>query len=218
MKVDGITKRFGNNEVLQGVSFKILKGDMVCVLGANGAGKSTLFNIVLDNVAQDKGEVLKTWGDKPISFCPQQDMGWDFLTIKEHLELIQSIQAASNKTPDKQMIAKIAQISDVISHIHKRFKELSGGYQRRVTIAMALLANSEIVLLDEPTTSLDMESRLKLMQQLFKMREELGTTILFTTHHLEDAETFADKILLLARGSIVLDGSIDDIRSRFNKA
>ena len=91
-------------------------------------------------------------------------------------------------------------------------KNLSGGYKRRLTLAMALLSDSDVILMDEPTTALDMEIRYNIMRGIQKARDDLGTTILYTTHHLEDAENFSDTILIMSKGNIILKGSIDELR------
>ena len=220
LSINNLKKSFGPNLVLQGLDLSVKKGDITCLLGANGAGKSTLFNIILENVEADDGDIWKSWGKNPISYCPQTDMGWDFITVQEHLEFIQYVQQSLGKTAGQQsdLYEKVVDVSEIKDHWTKFSKDLSGGYKRRLTIAMALLVNPRVTLLDEPTTSLDIEVRNALMKGLYRIREELGTTILYTTHHLEDAENFSDQIILLSNGKITLDGSMDQLRKKFNTA
>lgn len=215
-KIMNIQKSFGTNKVLENINIDISKGEMVCLLGANGAGKSTLFNIMLDNIEQDSGQILQG-GSKEISFCPQQDMGWDCLTIEEHFELIMLLQGDKiNPIRKQEIITKVKNITLLESHWKVIFKELSGGYKRRMTIALSLLTQSPLLVLDEPTTSLDIDIRYNLMKNLSSARKELGTTIMYTTHHLEDAENFSDKILILSKGKIILRGTIEELRTKFN--
>lgn len=220
LEIDNVKKSFTNNTVLQGVSFSALKGEISCILGANGAGKSTLFNIILDNIEYESGEVRKHWGNRPVSFCPQEDVGWEIITIEEHIQFVRRIKEIkdNSQTTSPEHLAKIIDICSLESHWTKRVKELSGGFKRRMTIAMALLANPDIILMDEPTTALDMEIRFEIMKGFYRIRDEIGTTILYTTHHLEDAENFSDKILMLAKGKIIIGGSMDQLRQKFNIA
>ena len=214
LKVQDVKKSFGANSVLEAVSFNLIKGEMLCLLGANGAGKSTLFNIILDNIEPDEGSIDQPFNKKNITYCPQHDMGWDYLTIAEHFELILAIQ------PDQEALRgrleKVRDLTMLAGHWDVLGKNLSGGYKRRLTLAMALLSNSDIILMDEPTTALDMEIRYNIMKGISKAREELGTTILYTTHHLEDAENFSDTILIMSKGKIILKGSIEELRRQFN--
>jgi len=220
LDVKEVKKNFGDNVVLQGVTFQVDKGEILCLLGANGAGKSTLFNIILENIEQDSGDIGKAWGEKPVSYCPQTDMFWDHATVEDHLDFVKSVQIARGniKFSDETFFNKVKEVCDLDSHWTKKSMDLSGGYKRRLTIAMALLANPEIILMDEPTTALDMEVRFSLMNGIFRMRDELGTTILYTTHHLEDAENFSDTICMLATGTIRLHGTMQSLRSKFDLA
>ena len=220
LEVKNVHKSFDANVVLEGVSFVAGKGEISCILGPNGAGKSTLFNIILENVEYESGEINKNWGEKSISFCPQEDIGWEYVTVAEHIDYVQRIQEIkeNHKTSNKEYVDKIVDICNLTSHWTKRVKELSGGFKRRLSIGMALLANPDIILMDEPTTALDMEIRYNIMKGFYRIRDELGTTILYTTHHLEDAENFSDKIMMLAKGRIIINGSMNQLRTKFNMA
>jgi len=213
MKIDGIVKSFEANRVLEGVSLSLAKGEMLCLLGPNGAGKSTLFNIILGNIEPDEGDV-STLSSKRISFCPQHDMAWDHLTVGEHFELVVAIQGRDRLPP--RLDEKVRDLTLLEGHWNVLAKNLSGGYKRRLTLALALLSNSDIILMDEPTTALDMEIRYNIMKGIAKAKEELGTSILYTTHNLEDAENFSDNIIILSKGTVLLKGSIDELRKQFN--
>jgi ABC-2 type transport system ATP-binding protein len=209
-----VGKAFGSNHVLEDVSFDVPKGEILCLLGANGAGKSTLFNIILENIDSDSGEIRKTSKKQKISFCPQHDMGWDHFTVKEHFEFIKAIQDEDKWIPNFDQ--KIKELTMLSGHWNVIGERLSGGYKRRLTLALALLNNSDLILMDEPTTALDMEIRHKIMKEISSIREQLGTTIMYTTHHLEDAESFSDNIMIMSRGKIILKGSIETLRKQFN--
>jgi ABC-2 type transport system ATP-binding protein len=214
LQVQGIKKTFDSNSVLESVNFDLVKGEMLCLLGPNGAGKSTLFNIILGNIEADEGYIGQPLSSKRISYCPQHDMGWDYLTIKEHFELISTIQEDQESLFGRDL--KVKDLTMLGNHWTVYCKDLSGGYKRRLTLAMSLLCNTDIILMDEPTTALDIEIRYNIMKGISKARHELGTTILYTTHHLEDAENFSDTILILSKGKILLKGSIEDLRKKFN--
>lgn len=212
--VKEVKKAFGTNSVLERVSFNLQKGEILCLLGANGAGKSTLFNIILDNIEKDAGHILSPFGQKRVSFCPQHDLGWDHLTVEEHFDLILAIQGEENLPPN--IASRVRDLTMLAGHWKTLAKDLSGGYKRRLTLAMALLNNSDLILMDEPTTALDMEVRYNIMRGISKARDELGSTILYTTHHLEDAENFSDSIIIMSKGSVLLKGSIEELRRQFN--
>lgn len=214
MRIKDIKKGFGTNSVLESVNFDLLKGEILCLLGPNGAGKSTLFNIILGNIEPDEGFILQPLNNKRISYCPQHDMGWEHLTVQEHFELILAVQEDQEALAGRnESVKNLAMLGN---HWGVLCKNLSGGYKRRLTLAMALLCNSDIILMDEPTTALDMEIRYNMMKGISKAREDLGTTILYTTHHLEDAENFSDNIIILSKGKIILRGSIEELRNQFN--
>ena len=220
LQIANLKKSFNSNIVLNGVNLSLNKGEISCLLGANGAGKTTLFNIILDHVDYESGEVSRIWGNKQVSFCPQEDIGFSHITVEEHIEYVLSLQRIKSnvKTTSQQHVDKVLDICDLKSHWDKREKELSGGYKRRLTIGMALLGSPDIILMDEPTTALDMEIRYNIMKGFERIRDELGTTILYTTHHLDDAENFSDRIMMLAKGKIIIDGSMEQLRSKFNMA
>jgi len=115
----------------------------------------------------------------------------------------------------KNYSSKIKDICLLEDHWNVQACKLSGGYKRRLSLALALLCNTEMILLDEPTTALDIESRRKIMKSIRKAQKKLGKTILFTTHHLEDAENFADKIAILKQGKISLSGTVEELTSQF---
>jgi ABC-2 type transport system ATP-binding protein len=214
LSVREVRKAFGANSVLEGVSFDLQRGEMLCLLGANGAGKSTLFNVILENVEQDTGEVLRPFGARRVSFCPQHDLGWDYLTVAEHFDLVLAIQGPDRLPP--RLAETVRDLTLLGGHWHTLAKDLSGGFKRRLTLALALLNDADLVLMDEPTTALDMEVRHHIMRGVSSARDQLGTTVLYTTHHLEDAENFSDSVLILAKGSVLLRGSVDELRRRFN--
>lgn len=215
LRVQNIKKAFGSNSVLDGVSFDLIKGEILCLLGPNGAGKSTLFNIILDNITPDSGSISSDNAANRISFCPQHDLGWEFLTIEEHFAVIEAIQSGIQTLPEG-FCDRIRDLTMLTSHWDTWGKNLSGGYKRRLTLALSLLTNSQILLMDEPTTALDMEIRYSMMSGICSIRDTLKTTILYTTHHLEDAENFSDSILIMAKGSVLLQGSIEQLRQQFD--
>ena len=215
LKIKQIKKSFGTNAVLDSVSFNLHKGEILCLLGPNGAGKSTLFNIILDNITPDAGSITSEEEGARISYCPQHDLGWEYLTVEEHFQVIEAIQEGIQTLP-YGFADKIKDLTMLSSHWDTWCKNLSGGYKRRLTLALSLLTNSPIVLMDEPTTALDMEIRYSMMSGICSIRDTLKTTILYTTHHLEDAENFSDSILIMAKGSVLLQGSIEQLRQQFD--
>ena len=212
LSVRGVKKAYGGNVVLDDISISVHRGEILCLLGANGAGKSTLFNIILDNVQQEEGEVVMS--GKRVSFCPQHDVGWDYLTVGEHFYMMQSIDSSISV----ERIHRVRDITMLDSQWDTLCTNLSGGYKRRLTLALTLLSTNDIVLMDEPTTALDIEIRHNIMKGISAARDELGTTIMYTTHHIEDAENYSDSIVIMSKGRVSLRGSIQDLRNKFNLA
>ncbi len=214
----GVTKRFDTDPAVRpavgGLDLDIGPGEVVAFLGPNGAGKTTTLDMILGFTTPTSGriEVLGTAPrqairDGRVAAVLQTGGLLRDLKVRETVELVASTYSA-NPTVDEVMgRAGIDQLGN------RRVQECSGGEQQRLRFALALLADPELLILDEPTTGMDIGARQEFWQAMHAEADR-GRTIVFATHYLEEAEQFAQRTILLARGRIVADGPTEHIRSR----
>ncbi|HEX8805942.1 MAG TPA: ABC transporter ATP-binding protein [Candidatus Aquilonibacter sp.] len=197
------------------VSFEVSAGEIVALLGPNGAGKTTAIEILLGLRHADSGTV-EICGTKPQSLearakmaATPQDTGFpDQLRVRELVDF------AAAHYPHPCGTADVLRAFELYDLAKRGVGSLSGGQQRRVALALAFVANTPLVLLDEPTTGLDVESRRGLWDQL-RASVDATRTVLFTTHYLEEAEALATRVIVIDRGEICFDGTPNAFRSRF---
>ena len=218
--VSGLRKFFKDNQVLKGVSFDILRGEIFALLGSNGAGKTTIVNILSTLVKPDGGSASICGCDvmhqpervrQSISLTGQYAAVDGMLTGRENMLLI----ARLRRVKDPGMVAdNLLKRFGLNEAADKKAAEYSGGMTRRLDIAMSLIGNPEVIFLDEPTTGLDPEARIEVWKTVKELSQG-GTTILLTTQYLEEAEQLADKIAILHGGSIIADGTLSDLKKLF---
>ena len=213
IRIENVKKSFKKTNALKGVSLSLEEGDLLALLGENGAGKTTLIKILCSLLLKDEGKVtiygldLDSCRDKIktlINISPQETAVAPNLTVKENLELICALYDKDRdnvqKTLEKMGLREVAQ---------SKAKTLSGGMQRRLSIALALITEPKLLFLDEPTLALDVSAR----RELWKIIKQLkgNTTIVLTTHYIEEAEALADKVVVLSKGEVVASGSTNDL-------
>jgi ABC-2 type transport system ATP-binding protein len=208
-----VTKRFGGVEAVAGVSLTVRPGEVVAYLGPNGAGKTTTIDMILGLVRPNSGSV-RVFGFEPqeavrrglVSAVMQAGGLLKDLTVAETLEYVSLLFPSSRPIFEVMERAGIARIAA------RRVGRCSGGEQQRLRFAMALLSDPELLILDEPTQGMDVEGRREFWSTI---REEAlaGRTIMFATHYLEEADAYADRIVLLRRGKIVADGTVAAVRA-----
>jgi len=217
----GVAKRFGDFEALATLDLEVRKGQCVGLLGPNGAGKSTFIGCLYGVVARTGGN-LEVFGLDPakqardikrrIGVVPQENALDDGLTVLENMRIYASFSELSRKTADPR-------INELLSYMMleaKRdatIKTLSGGMKRRLAFVRALLADPELLILDEPTTGLDPSVRHLLWEKVIELRDR-GKTILVTTHYMHEAEVLCDQIVILDRGRVVGTGAPRDLIER----
>jgi ABC-2 type transport system ATP-binding protein len=214
IKACNIEKKFSNIKALDGVSLEVFRGEVVALLGANGAGKTTLISHLLGQLTPDSGE-LSIAGHTPGSLAARQNIGVILqsaqmpgnLTVKEHIELYRRYYPAPLSLKEILSIVKLSDLQ------HRKFDTLSGGQKQRLFFALAICGQPKIVFLDEPTVGLDVEARRDFWQCIRQLKAE-GTSILLTTHYLEEADALADRILLLNNGKIIKQGRSETIKSQ----
>jgi ABC-2 type transport system ATP-binding protein len=208
-----VHKNFGSVQAVRGVDLTISAGEIVALLGPNGAGKTTTIDMILGLSRPSAGEV-SVFGMAPrqaisrglISAVMQTGGLLKDLTVAETVEYTGSLFASHEPTSEVLRRAGITEIAD------RRVAKCSGGEQQRLRFAMALLSDPELLVLDEPTTGMDVDGRRGFWAAI---REDAakGRTVLFATHYLEEADVYADRIVLLAHGQIVADGTASQIKA-----
>lgn len=210
----GLVRRFGAITALGGLSLDIHAGQVTTLLGPNGAGKSTLVGLVLGRLRADDG-TLQVAGHAPGSLAARQITGAMLqsaglapqLTVQEHVAL------HTRYYPQARDVAETLALAGLQDLAARRYETLSGGQQRRLQFALALCGRPRLLVLDEPTAALDAESRRALWQTVRALADE-GSAVLLTTHLLEEAEALSDRVLLLANGRVVADGTPAEVRAR----
>ena len=212
--LDHATKRFGKTTALDDVSFEIQRGSVVALLGANGAGKTTALSLLLGLRRPDTG-VASLFGRDPrlpetrarLGSTPQESGFPPTLRVQELLELVAAHYDEPADVPELRRRFLLDEVGG------RQTGGLSGGQRRRLALALALVGSPELLVLDEPTTGLDVESREATWTALRAFVSD-GGTILLTTHYLEEAQALASAIVVIDRGRVVTDGNVDDIRAR----
>jgi ABC-2 type transport system ATP-binding protein len=209
----GVRKNFGRVQAVKGVDLRVTAGEIVAILGPNGAGKTSTIDIIL-GLSQPSAGRVAVFGLQPrqaisrglVSAVMQTGGLLRDLTVGETVEYQASLFAQSQTPREALSRAGIAEIAD------RRVGKCSGGEQQRLRFAMALIPDPELLVLDEPTTGMDVEGRRSFWSAIRKDAEQ-GRTVLFATHYLEEADAYADRIILLRHGLVVADGTASQIKA-----
>jgi ABC-2 type transport system ATP-binding protein len=195
-----LVKRYGEREALRGVSLSAQPGELVAVIGPNGAGKTTLLSILAGIQRADEGSVDAPAG---IGWVPQQPALYGKLTVEENLTLFARLERCGDI---RETVARMLDLTDLGERRGDQVSTLSGGNRQRVNIAIGLLAAPEVLLLDEPSSALDPRQRERLWRFILKLAGE-GTTVVYATHHIQEADRYASQLIVLADGERVFAGS-----------
>ncbi|MCK0519079.1 ABC transporter ATP-binding protein [Williamsia sp. DF01-3] len=217
VRVEGLSKSFGELEVLRGVDFDVARGSIFALLGSNGAGKTTVVKILSTLLRPDGGsavvngfDVATRPGDvrESISLTGQFAAVDEILTARENLVLIAKLRHLPDPAATADALLEQFSLTDAAA---RRVSTYSGGMRRRLDIAMSLIGDPPVIFLDEPTTGLDPEARVEVWQTV-KGLAGRGTTVLLTTQYLEEAEHLADRIAILHQGRVIVNGSLGELR------
>lgn len=206
MQARGLTKRFGDREALRGVSFGADPGELVAVIGPNGAGKTTLLSILAGIQGADGGEVET--GDGAVGWVPQQAALYRRLTVEENLMLFARLEKHEDPLASVEEMLELTGLGERRGEIVAR---LSGGNQQRINIAIGLLSRPSVLLLDEPSVGLDPRQRARLWEFVSGLAGR-GTTVIFSTHDIQEAERYGNRMLVLADGEALFDGPAAELR------
>lgn len=207
-----IKKVFKNKLVFKDITFSIPKGSIFAFLGLNGSGKSTLLNIILEILLPTSGNILmynsKLKKDK-IGIVFQENTFDNELTIYENMIIRGKLYNLKKDYLDNKIL-ELANDLNMTSYLHNKYKYCSGGQKRIAMIAKALLTNPEIIIMDEPTTALDIEARKKVWDYLLKLNKEKNLTIFYSSHYIDEA-SLATNLCILNKGKIVFNGTYKDL-------
>jgi ABC-2 type transport system ATP-binding protein len=197
----GLVKRFGRRVALGDVSLSAGRGELVAVIGPNGAGKTTLLSILAGILPADAGSISKA--PREVGWVPQQAALYGKLTVEENLALFARLEGV----PDwRAAVDRMLDLTGLRERAADQVAELSGGNRQRMNIAIGVLAEPEVLLLDEPTAALDPRQREVLWEFVLRMAGE-GTTVVYATHNVQEAERYADRVVVLADGERLFEGS-----------
>jgi Cu-processing system ATP-binding protein len=215
IQFNNIHKRFGKLTVLDGLDLDIKKGGIFAILGPNGSGKTTLIKCLLGMVIPNKGDirfegksVLKKWEYRDnLNYLPQ------IANFPPNLSVIELINMVKNLRPKSSNEEELIQLFGLKSFLNKKLGNLSGGTKQKVNIVLTFMFNSDLIILDEPTTGLDPIALIHL-KELIQKEKDKGKTILITTHIMSVVEELADEIVFLLDGKIYFKGSIDALKKQ----
>ncbi len=222
--IKGLKKSYGKLDVLKGVDLVVEKGTMLALLGPNGAGKTTTVRILATLIPPDGGEItvggfnVATQGDEVrhvIGLTGQYAAIDDYLTGRQNLVMMGRLYHLSLADAEKRAQELLEQFN-LLDAAERVAKTYSGGMRRRLDLAASLVATPPIIFLDEPTTGLDPRSRLQMWDVIENLRKA-GTTILLTTQYLEEADKLADRIAVIDRGTVIAEGTADELKAKVGK-
>lgn len=219
IKTENLTKKYKDKVAVNSINLSINKGEIYGLLGVNGAGKSTTIKMLSCLIKPTSGDaVLNGYSivndsedvKRIINVSPQETAVATNLTVRENLELIAEIYGFEKETAVQNMIDDF-ELAEVAK---SKAKTLSGGWQRRLSIAMALISDPEILFLDEPTLGLDVLARRELWNKISALKGKI--TVILTTHYLEEAESLSDQIGIMVKGNLVAEGTADELKNSVN--
>lgn len=220
--VSGVSKSFASKSsrpvhALSDISFSIAQGEIVGLLGTNGAGKTTLFDLILGLTTPASGNI-SVLGHTPHAAIRAAQIGAVLQTggLLPELTVLDTLKMISSTFPHPLSIGEVAKQADLDRILHRPVGKCSGGEQQRVRFALALVGNPQILLLDEPTVGMDAHARREFWSTMHRQADQ-GRTIVFATHFLEEADNFAERIILLHEGKLRADAKATELREQSGK-
>ena len=215
IETKNLTKKFKEKTAVNGIELKINEGELFALLGTNGAGKTTTIKMLSTLILPTEGEIkilgLDILKDRQkikeiLNVSPQETAIAPNLSVKENLEFMAGVYQIPNKEEKINELVKLFKLEEVLK---QKAKTLSGGWQRKVSIAIALINEPKILFLDEPTLGLDVIARKELWNVIEKLKGKI--TIILTTHYMEEAESLSDKIGIMSKGNLVDVGTAEEL-------
>jgi ABC-2 type transport system ATP-binding protein len=206
LEVEGLSKSFGERAALRDVTLDVGRGELLAVLGPNGAGKTTLLSILAGIAKPDSGRIDRSNGE--VGWVPQQAALYRRLTVEENLRLFARMERVDDV---EATIDRMLDQTGLEERRHDQVSSLSGGNQQRINIAVGLLGDPSVLLLDEPSSGLDPSQRVRLWEFVAGLAKA-GTTVIYSTHQIEEASHYGDRLVVLADGETIFDGSFAQMR------
>jgi len=224
LEADNLVKTFGEHTALDGLSFKVAKGESLGLLGVNGAGKTTAMNLLLGLTTPTTGTIRvfgKDLWKHRIEILKQVNFSSAYTALPSNLLVWQNLTVFARLygvAKPKQRIDELLELLD-ITHLRKSVTgQLSAGESTRVNLAKALLNEPRLLLLDEPTASLDPDIADRVRKLLRKLQQERGLSILYTSHNMRDIQEVCDRLIFLHGGKVLAEGTPADVHERFNRS
>lgn len=212
IQVEQLTKKYGAKKAIDGISFRVKKGEVVGFLGPNGAGKSTTMKILTGYLRQDEGKALVGNIDvsafpldakKKVGYLPESNPLYYDMYVREYLHFIAEVHRIPHK---RQAVEQTLHRVGLGSEAHQRIGQLSKGYKQRVGLAAALIHDPEVLILDEPTTGLDPNQILEIREVIRSLGKE--KTVLFSSHILQEVEALCQRVIIIHQGKLVADDAL----------
>lgn len=213
--INNVSKTFDRHRVVNDISFSLSKGQITALLGVNGAGKSTIMNMMVGIIPPDSGNILVGGADiekdslkakRNIGFLPENNPLYEDMYVREYLEYVADIYMSSKLA--KERVASVIEEVGLSEEFKKKIGNLSKGNKQRVGLAQALIHNPSVLILDEPMTGFDPQQQEEVKALLLRLKE--NTTILFSTHHLQEVMDIASRYLIVNKGNLVYDGADEE--------
>jgi ABC-2 type transport system ATP-binding protein len=206
LEVEGLSKSYGERTALREVSLDARRGELLAVLGPNGAGKTTLLSILAGITRPDDGRIERANGR--VGWVPQQAGLYRRLTVDENLRLFARMEGVEDL---EGTVDGMLEQTGLAERRSDQVSSLSGGNQQRINIAIGLLGDPSVLLLDEPSSGLDPSQRVRLWEFVDGL-SEAGTSVIYSTHQIEEASHYGDRLVVLADGESIFDGSFAQLR------
>lgn len=217
LKIENLKKSYKDTQAVKNVSFSVEKGDIYGVLGPNGAGKSTTINSIVGFIKPDSGSIvfedkysINEW-KRNIGYIPQELAIYPDLTAEENVSFFCSLYGFSGKEL-KERTERALVFTGLENDRKKKASEFSGGMKRRLNIAAAIAHGPKLVIMDEPTVGIDPRLRNHILESVKKLNQE-GTSIIYTTHYMEEVEELCNKIIIIDHGSVITNGYKDEVKT-----
>jgi len=220
LEIHNLHKSFADRRVLWDINLRVRRGEIYGLIGANGAGKTTLINLICNLLTPDRGSILidgqlaRRCAKAMIGIVPQENLLYGGLTCGENLSFFACLYGLQGELCQKRVYQCLQAVS-LVDRVNCLAMNLSGGQQRRLSMALALLHDPPLIILDEPTTGLDIEARFELWELIQLLREQ-GKTLLITTHLLEEAERLCDRVGILKQGQMIAQGTLSELAQLFH--
>ena len=220
IETENLTKRYKEKTAVNGINLKVKQGELFALLGTNGAGKTTTIKMLSTLILPTEGKIKINGMDivedrqkikEILNVSPQETAIAPNLSVKENLEFMAGVYQIPDKQEKINELIKTFKLDEVLS---QKAKTLSGGWQRKVSIAISLINEPKILFLDEPTLGLDVIARKELWNVIEGLKGKI--TIILTTHYMEEAESLSDRIGIMAKGKLVATGTADELKDKAN--